>query len=276
VSAERYIPARPRRLRVHVQAGDVYLIPGDIHFPIQDADAVSAMANWFEGTYPSAEYRRGVVLQGDTIDAHSVSRHQRKPARLAAFPRLVDEAKEARPFLEWAGSQQMGATYIEGNHEDWVTDLVDAQPGLAGAPGMAFPALVGLNDVKGIEWMPQGTWVQLGDLVAVCHGDAKGFPGVLASVRRKYPRQFTVYGHTHRSGISFWTTYDFEGSEATYGAMNVGHLSMTPEYLGGEDPDWQRAFGVVEFFGDRGDGRPFYRPTLHHVVRGKNGRVAIA
>jgi hypothetical protein len=141
---------------------------------------------------------------------------------------------------------------------------------------MAFPKLVGLDDVGGVEWLPQGSWVMLGDLVGCCHGDAKGFPGVLSSVRRKYPRQFTVYGHTHRSGLAFWTTYDFEGNEATYGAMNVGHMSLAPEYLGGEDPDWQRAFGVVEFFGDRGDGRPFYRPSLHHVVRGKGGKVAIA
>lgn len=274
--SDRYTPARPKRLKVHVEAGDVYLIPGDIHFPVQDADAVSAMANWFEMEYPEAEYRRGVILQGDTIDAHSVSRHQRKPARMAAFPRLVDECETARPFLSWAGAQELGATYIEGNHEDWVTDLVDAQPGLSGAPGMVFPKLVGLDDIDGIEWLPQGAWVQLGDLVAICHGDAHRFPRRLAAIRNRYPFQFTAYGHTHQSGMTFWTVVDADGKESTYGAMNVGHLSLPPEYLGGEDPDWQRGFGVIEFFGDRGDGRPFYRPSLHHVVRGKDGRVAVA
>ncbi len=269
-----YTPARPQRYRHAVAAGDVWLIPGDMHHPIQDQPAVDAMVRWFGDTFGG--HRRGLLLQGDTVDCHAVSPHHKKPERLAAFPRLIDEAQTARPLLEWGGGLPLGAIYLEGNHERWVRDLVDGNPGLSGCPGMEFGRLVGLDDIPEVEWLPHGAWVLLGDLVAVCHGDRRGFPAQPLGVRRKYPRQFTVYGHTHHAGVGYWTTYDYEGDESTYGAMNVGHLSLHPEYLGPEDPDWQRAFGTIEFFGDRGRGRPFFRAQLHHIVRGKDGVPHVA
>lgn len=268
-----YTPERPRRLRHAARPGDAWLFFGDLHHPIQDQAAVDAVVRWWGDRYGG--HRRGVCFQGDTVDCHSVSPHQKKAERLAAYPRLVDEAQSARPLLEWAAGLPLGAIYIEGNHERWARDLVDANPGLSGCPGAAFPVLVGLDDIPNVEWLPVGSWAILGDRVAVTHGNAKGFPRSLMAMRRKYPRQFTIFGHTHKAGIEVWSTYGPSGEPSTYGAMNVGHMSKFPEYLDGEDPDWVTAFGVVEF-GDWGDGRPFFIPSLHYVVRGKDGVPHVA
>lgn len=264
---------RPRRLLHKVAAGDAWLIPGDKHCPIEDREGNEAMYRFFDDRYSG--HRRGVCFQGDTVDCHSVSPHRKKAARLAAFPTLVDEAQAARRYLEYASRLPLGGVYILGNHERWAEDLVDNNPGLSGAPGMEFQRLVGLDDIPNIEWLSVGSWLRLGDLVAVTHGNAKGFPRRLLGVRNKYPNQFTIFGHTHQAGTAYWTTYGPDGEESTYGAMNVGHMSGHPEYLEGEDPDWQRAFAIVEFFGDRGGGRPFFRVTLHHVIH-RNGKVVVA
>lgn len=268
-----------RRYRHAALPGDIWLIPGDLHFPICDWDAVVAMMRWFEREELIAAIhfeggRSGVILQGDTIDSNTVSRHPKNADRLAEFPRLLDEAKTSRGFLEWAGRTHYGCLYIKGNHEDWLTDLQMREPGLAGAPGFKLENLVGLNDIPNVEWLDYGSWVVLGDKVQVCHGSATGFPKKPSGCRMKYPNQFTIYGHTHKSGLDLWTVYEADGSPRTMGAMNVGHMSEVPEYA--EDPDWQRSFGVVKFFGDRGDGQPFFSAELKHIVRDKNGKCYVA
>lgn len=257
--------------RITPRAGDVYLVPGDLHFPIQDQPAIDAMVHWFEVTYPSPRrYRRGVILQGDTIDTHSISRFPRKAQRLAAFPRLIDEAATARPFLEWAGEQVLQAVYVPGNHEDWVTDLVDGQPGLSGAPGMDWPNLTGLGDIEGMDFVPYGTWVVLGRKCVVLHGD--GLPGKPHLMARKFPDQVTVYGHTHALGSHYTTVYDPDGGAGVRGAINVGHMSRTDGHEYTVKPDWQTGFAVVEFFGER----PYFRVQTHQVLKDRQGRCNVA
>lgn len=267
------------RYKVAVRAGDVWLIPGDIHFPIHDPGAVTAMWSWFVAHYAGVQpngpkYRRGCLLQGDTIDSHSISRFPKKPERLAAFPSLAHEARAARPFLKRAGALENGVIYVPGNHEDWLADLLMNNPGLQGTPGTKWETLTGLDDIDGITWLPYGTWVALGDLVAVCHGDPSDFPKKPHLVTNKYPDQFTIFGHTHRAATHYRTIYDSSGSPATRGAMNVGTLSQVAEYT--SDPDHQQAFGVVEFFGNRGNGKPFFRADLRHIVKSKDGRAYVA
>jgi predicted phosphodiesterase len=260
------------RYKILARAGDVWLIPGDMHFPIQDPNAIRVMKRWFEREYIH-KCRMGVILQGDSVDSHSVTRHPKNAERFAAFPTLVSEARTIHHFLTWAGETDNGGYYLQGNHEDWVADIIQQHPGLEGAPGMEFQTLTGLGEIPGIEWVPYGSWIQLGEHVHICHGDHPGFPKAISGVARKYPNQCTIYGHTHKSDYETWTIYD-RGVAKTMWAMNVGHMGQVPEYV--QDPDWQRAFGVVEFFGDRGDGQPLFRGSLHHVIYDKNGEAHVA
>lgn len=263
------------RYRIQPRAGDVWLIPGDMHFPIHDAGAVTAMWSWFMAEFANRR-RRGVLLQGDTFDSHSISRFPKKPARLKAFPSLADEAAVARPFLRRAGALELGCKIVPGNHEDWLDELLMNNPGLAGAPGMRWQHLTGLDDIDGLTWLDYGTKVILGDNVVVCHGDPRDFPKKPHLVVNKYPDQFTIFGHTHQAASFYRTVYDAHGKPQTRGAMNVGCLTLAAEYT--DDPNHQLAFGTVEFFGDRrgGDRHPFFRAQLHHIVRDRAGRAYVA
>lgn len=256
--------------RIKPSAGDVYLIPGDLHFPIHDGPAIQAMADYFCSRYNGTEARLGVICQGDTVDTHSISRYRRRADRIAAFPRLVDEVAPARPFLTWAGGLPLGCTYIPGNHEDWVTDLVDTQPGLAGSPGMDWANLTGLADIPGLDFVPYGTWVALGRKLVVCHGD--GLPAKPHLMANKFPDQVTIYGHTHALGSYFNTVYDPGGGSGVRGAINVGHMSRGDAHEYAVYPNWQQGFALVEFFGEK----PYFRVELHQIIRDQEGKPVVA
>lgn len=264
------------RYRVHVRPGDSYLVPGDIHFPVHDPAAVDAMVSWFEGHYRAPHHRRGVVFQGDTLDCWGSSRYPKAARRLHNQSRLADEVRAARPLLEWAGDQPLRATMILGNHEDRLNELLDGHPELHGASGASFGALTGLDTVPGLEILGHGDWVCLGDAVAICHGDADRFPRKAAAVAAKYPDQVTLWGHTHHAEAYYLTVYGVDGRPHVRGAVNVGHLSLVEEQEYTADPNWQQGFAVVEFFGDRGDGRPFFRVEQHMVLRDRAGRAVVA
>jgi predicted phosphodiesterase len=256
--------------RIKPKAGDTFLIPGDLHFPIHDAGAIKAMCDWYD-KYPG---RKGVICQGDTVDTHAISHHRRRADRLAAFPRLVDEVAPARPFLEWAGATELGCTYVPGNHEDFVTDLIDEQPGLSGAPGMDWPTLTGLGDIDGVEFVPYNTWVALGRKLVVVHGD--GLPAKPHLMTQKFPDQVTVYGHTHALGAYYQTVYDSLGGEGVRGAVNVGHMSCTKKHEYVSHPNWQQGFAVAEFFGEKSALEPFFRVQLHQILRDWEGKPHVA
>lgn len=268
--------AARKRYRVAVRPGDVYLVPGDIHFPTHDVGAVNAMTEFFGEQYEAAGLRCGVVLQGDTLDCYGLSRYPKKAARLWASYRLRDEVNAARPFLEWAGGTELGAAMILGNHEKRLLDTLDQHPELHGAAGVEFGAITGLSSVPGLEILDHGARVCLGDKVVVCHGDTDRFPRAAHLVARKYPDHVTLWGHTHQIASHLMTTYDTGGEPQVRGAYNVGHLCDVAQQEYTDEPSWQAGFAVVEFFGDRGGGRPFFRVTQHLVVRGADGKAVVA
>lgn len=107
------------------------------------------------------------VVGGDGLDCGEISHHNRaKPRRTEGF-RLLKVAEEMRrevikPIEDVTSAT---ATYILGNHEDWIEDLLDADPALEG--------LIDINKLLGLDdWtvVPQGGCHQLGKLHFI-HGD---------------------------------------------------------------------------------------------------------
>ena len=272
-----------KRLRVAVSSGDVYLVPGDMHFPTHDEDAVDAMVRWFEEEYGwrGNESRRGVILQGDTLDCYGLSRYPKRAARLWADSRLKDEVASATPFLTWAGSLPLGCTMILGNHEDRLNDLLDGHPELHGSNGANFAAMTGLSSIPGLDVLDHGSRVCLGDKVVICHGDVDRFPRRPHLVAAKYPDHVTLWGHTHQVSHHAITVYDSAGAPQVRGAYNVGHMCNVAAQDYTDDPSWQTGFAVVEFFGERGgegqgSPRPFFRVQQHLVFRDSEGRAVVA
>ncbi len=257
------------RYKIAAHAGDAYLVPGDLHFGQHNAAAIKAMDRFFATRF--RKNRRGVICLGDAIDSHPITRHDRKAERLAAIPTLMDEVRLAYPWFESAAWSPLGCTYVLGNHEAWIQDIINSQPGLAGAPGMAWGTLTGLSSIENLDILPYKTWIDLGSHVSLHHG--KGLPSSIKQVTMKYPDQFTVYGHYHSVELRYRTVHSRAGQ--TYrGAMQVGCMQAEPDFT--QDPDWQLGFGVIEFFGDNGEGEPLFKPHAYVVVKTKGGDYVVA
>jgi hypothetical protein len=97
--------------------------------PLHDAKALRAVWKFAEEFKP-----KRIVFGGDLLDCAVISHHNRaKPGRteglrLAQDMRLAEEltVQPADSVLARGGS----IDYLLGNHEDWLMDLVDEQPGL--------------------------------------------------------------------------------------------------------------------------------------------------
>ena len=152
-----------------------------------------------------------------------------------------------------------------GNHEDWISQATDEQPEFDGCPGMEFGALTGLNAIEGLEILPVGDRILLGDKCVIVHGH--DLPKTPETVMRKYPDQFTVHGHDHKVYKLHRTVYDAAGEPGIRGVASVGMLAgrkATEDYA--PDPDMQLGFAVIEFYGKRSNGLPFFRVDEHVIV----------
>lgn len=107
------------------------------------------------------------IIGGDGLDCGEISHHNRlKPRRTEGF-RLLKVAEEMkREVIRPIEAVTLKTTrYIKGNHEDWIEDLLDADPALEG-----LVSLEGMLDLKNWEVIEQGGFTRLGHLHFI-HGD---------------------------------------------------------------------------------------------------------
>ncbi len=130
--------------------------------PLHDPQAWSVVMQFAQDFKP-----HHWIVGGDALDCGEISHHNKmKPRRTEGF-RLLRSAeychKEVITPIEEVTSHT--ATFIKGNHEDWVEDLLDADPALEGIVNLE--KLLHLDKWKVVE---QGGCHQLGKLHFI-HGD---------------------------------------------------------------------------------------------------------
>lgn len=228
-------------LRIEPPRGPV-LVPGDLHFPVNDTDSTRAMLELAHDVGVAA-----VVLHGDTLDNAGMSRFPTSPDSV----QLADELTSVKWF--WTALRQLGCpVYIMGgNHElgRWQR-FVEANPWLYQHPSIDWRSIFQIP-----EWatvLEPDTRLRFGP---VCIEHGHNLKGVgrqysAAAVYRNHPRQITVFGHTHRQDRFVMTCYDEEGRQRTYGAYSVGHLQRLDSAGYADDPNWQAGFGLLEPSGD--------------------------
>lgn len=266
---------KSKTYRMQVRSGDAFLVPGDMHYPLHDKAAVSAMVEWWSNRQ-DPYIRTGVIFQGDNLDCFGLSRFGKRAKKFWDVGRLKRGVDEFRPIATWGAKHELGALMNLGNHEYWCTQFVDANPALEGCPGVEFGALTGLNDVEGLEILDYDSRILLGDKVVVCHGHGLG-ARTLGGIVTKYPDQFSLIGHYHSIQYLSRTVYGPDGEPQIRGAATCGMLASyeaVEDYA--PDPNMQQGFAVVEFFGDRGNGQPFFRVDQHIIVKDIKGRAYVA
>lgn len=207
-----------------------------------------------------------LILGGDILDCGAISHHNHgKPGRTEGL-RILSDAEECfssfiEPLHRMAIPQ---VAFIPGNHEDWLNDLEDANPGIRDM--MELKKLLHLPS----NWklLPHGGAFNLGKLTFV-HGDQlRGGEHVAKAAVIDWERSIR-FGHYHTHQV-YTKTSPLDVKQGRTG-MAVGCLcTKDPKYGEGKANKWVQGFnfGYVERDGSFHD----YHPIIINnraVVEGK-------
>lgn len=199
---------------------------------VHDPKAISAVMQFVEDFKPDH-----VVLGGDILDCRAISHHAfGKPGQIEGL-RLLNDAKELnatliKPLERLARGRLV---YIEGNHEDWLNDLIETHPSLDGI--VNIEALLALS--KRWELVPCGGFAKLGKLVFI-HGDQiKGGENPAKNAVTAYESNVRL-GHFHTFQV-FTKTSAVEANGHT-GVAIPCLCKKNPTYGKGAPNKWMQGF----------------------------------
>lgn len=216
-----------------------WLILSDIHVPYHDRATLELAV--------SEAKRRGVVgvlLNGDTLDSHEISNHDKDPSA----PRYVEEVETAKKLLAWLRGQLPGTRIVlkEGNHEERLGRYVlQRAPALFDLEGVSLPTLLHLEDF-GAEWVNDKRVIHLGKLCVVHGHEYRGGGGVMPArwlyLRTRY---VAMCGHFHRS--SEYGDRDIRGKEERSWSVGCA-CHIHPRYA--PLNSWNQGFAFVDVASD--------------------------
>jgi hypothetical protein len=163
-SRSRGMPSPHREVYEHLSIDDAgrWLILTDVHLPWHDRETIRLAVR-----KAKRDGVVGVILNGDTLDYHELSTHDKDPGAA----RYVDEIETGRAFVLWLREQFPKARIVlrEGNHEERLTRYVLRNaPALYGLDCLTTPELLKLSDI-GADWVGDRRVILLGKL-PVLHG----------------------------------------------------------------------------------------------------------
>jgi predicted phosphodiesterase len=223
----------------------------DLHFPFADPAALRLALDVAGHFAPEL-----VILNGDVVDFHGISRFSRIPERRAGFRREVEVDRELlRLLLDRLGPAPV--IWLEGNHEYRMElYLMSRSPELFGLDALEVPRLMAAADrvtyvrrvtVPVSRHERVAPEVDFGSLV-VAHGDMfRAGPHTVQVARNLYLRLQVsmLIGHWHRNDVWEQTAYD--GS--VRGFWVAGCLCLPrPEYDAGRH--WGQGMALVDLYPD--------------------------
>jgi len=244
------------------------LLYPDFHHPHHNKLAVNAVFKFTKWFKPHA-----VNITGDGMNMDSVNHWKKEHGNQKYFEgkRLLKEYaafdRDILTPIESIIPRGCEKTFMGGNHEEWVYQLIDKQPQLE---GMLEPEIALHLKERDWEWIPWVNWTdrsrcirglkQYGKLL-VMHGQ----------YTNKYHAQKTAetfsksmaYGHTHDK--QFYTKVTVDNPAGYHTAQSIGCLcSRSPEFMRGGMNRWVNAFGVLYV---REDG--LYNLYVPVIVKGR-------
>lgn len=257
--------------------GETWLYVSDIHFGIQDTDALRKMFACVRDNQLRLPFKDKsplkVILGGDIFDCYSLSKYDKTPYPKRECYTVEDEAKAAEWF--WEELQALGPDEVyllPGNHEDRIWAVESKNIGLVNT--LSIQGL--FNVPEYVKILPRFGRIVAGSLV-VEHGHK--LPGSLstsgeAKVLRDHPYQVTIYGHTHKFGVKHHTIHLPSGEERIFSAYSIGHMSLAEYHVDySPDSNWQQGFALIKFVSINGKIEPFVQPAMfsgkHLVFQGQ-------
>ena len=224
----------------------------------------------------------GVLFNGDTLDAVSISRHKKIPGWC---PSLKSELQFKKEMFRQVREDHDGDLFdTNGNHDlaDRLVDyLTQGAPEVIGLVddedddeecGLRIDRLMGLDryDVKlfhgGTRLSPRGTedaktGFLLWDSYRIHHGTRLGQNPARAELLDA--GRSGQSGHVHRAGLAFGTTEVHEGMSWMCTPMGARH-EVGRSYIKGTNTGWQRGFGLAYIYPD---GAVHQYPVVVHNER---------
>lgn len=210
------------------------LVLSDVHLPYTNHPAFKAALE--DG---QAQGCTSVILNGDFLDFHRVSRYGNNPGTVS----VAKEIEYGNAALDEIQERFPDATIIYklGNHEDRLEAYINENaPELAGL-GTTVAELLRLEE-RGIIFTGRRI-TTFGDLL-IDHGDAvRGIGGIdpARKAAQKFPGWNVLVGHTHRGESRYFC--DATGKETHTHVL--GHLGeVAPEYH--PFNNWRLGWGIIE------------------------------
>jgi metallophosphoesterase superfamily enzyme len=156
--------------------------------PLHDLKAFGAAYEFLKDFKPDV-----LIAGGDFLDCGVISHHNKQKKRSTEGLRLLSDAEGLRAEvlkpLEALKAKEL--VYQIGNHEDWVDDLIEENPGIEG--------MVEIRKMLALEqWrvVPQGGYYNLGKLTFL-HGDQLSGGDHVAKAAVVAWERSVRFGHFH-------------------------------------------------------------------------------
>lgn len=219
---------------VFLGRGRTLAVFSDIHAPYHDVQALAQAVDMAQKSNPDV-----VILLGDILDCHRISRYQNDENTLS-FAKEIEVGLELMRYMRqsFPNSEMY---YIEGNHEVRLSAYIASNASeLHGLNALSMPELLMLDSFE-MQWL-SGGFIHCGD-ISFLHGhELRGVGGVNPS-RKLFTKMMksALCGHLHRPE-SFFTR---DGAGKLLQCHVIGHLGEeNPRYH--PRNDWQQGFAIVD------------------------------
>lgn len=216
-----------------------WLILGDVHIPCHDLSTVQLAVE-----HAKRDGAVGVLLNGDILDCHEVSSHNKDPR----MPRYKEELQLGRQFIAWLRQELPKAeiVYKIGNHEERLDRYINTRaPALEELEG--FNTFTLLNFQKhGIIEVRDKRVIQLGGLHVV-HGHEYSGGGGVNPARWLYlrARDKAICNHFHRTSEHHTRNI----SQKFAAAWSVGcACNLHPAYA--PLNEWNNGYAIIDVQSD--------------------------
>lgn len=199
------------------------LVISDLHIPYHDITSITLALD-----YGKKNKIDTIVINGDLIDFHYLSRFQKDPRKRS----VAEELEAAREFLSVLRKNFKGIPiyYLLGNHDMRYQHWLESKAiDVLGCPEFELTSLLRLGEL-GITLIDDKTIIKAGKLT-ITHGHLiiRGVFAPVNSARGAYMRakQSIIIGHTHK--ISEHTETNIDGEITT--TWSTGCLcELSPDY----------------------------------------------
>lgn len=241
----------------------------DTHVPFHDTKAISVFLQFLKYYRPHVH-----MIMGDFLDCNGISHW---PAQDTKVRRLIPEAVEGEKLIREIIKHTPDCNeriYLEGNHEDWITQAKAAQmPQLFDGIDEHYPGLdPNLENLLKLKEHGYKLF-KMNDIVRIGHAN---FTHGLYTSRSHAQTHLSnlkdniYYGHLHDTQSA-----NDVGINGPMEAQSLGCLcQLDAKFLKGKPNNWVHAFGVFEFFRD--GSYTFYCPKIIRGKLGYNGKLFTA